>query len=51
MVISSPKPIVDLAPLLQAAQVDSDPVNALEKHVLSKYPLADIQISPSVQVQ
>lgn len=51
VVISSPQPIVDLEPLLQAAQVDSDPVNALEKHVLSKYPLADIQISPSVQVQ
>ena len=51
IVISSPQEIEDLDALLQAAQVDSDPVNALERHLLSHHPLADIIISPSVQVQ
>ena len=51
IVISSVGPIDNLETLLQAAQVDSDPVSALEKHVLSLHPLADVQISPAVQVQ
>ena len=45
IVISSSEPIDNLETLLQAAQVDSDPVNALEKHVLAQHPLADVQIS------
>lgn len=51
IVISSPEPVKNLDALLQAAQVDSDPVNALEKHVLAQLPLADVQISPAVTVQ
>ena len=51
LVISSAESIDNLETLLQAAQVDSDPVSALEKHILAQYPLADVQISPVVQVQ
>ncbi len=51
VVISTSEAISNLQTLLQAAQVDSDPVNALEKQILSQYPLADVQISPLVQVQ
>ena len=51
IVISSSDPIDNLETLLQAAQVDSNPVNALEKHVLAQHPLADVRISPVVQVQ
>ena len=48
-VISSSQPIDDLDILMQAAQVNSHPVEALSTQVLSKYPTADVVVSPLAQ--
>lgn len=48
-VISSSEPITDLDILMQAAQVNSDPMDALEQQVLAKYPTADVVVSPLAQ--
>ncbi len=45
-VISSTGTLDNLSALLQAAQVDSDPLSALQTQLLNAYPKADVIVSP-----